>query len=44
MKHAWAANIEVLHKVDMLCQTLHIPYFVDWGTLLGTIRHKGYIP
>lgn len=44
MKHAWAANLEVLHKVDILCQTLDIPYFVDWGTLLGTVRHKGYIP
>lgn len=44
MKHAWAANLEVLHKVDILCQALNIPYFVDWGTLLGTVRHKGYIP
>lgn len=44
MKNAWAANLEVLHKVDILCQTLDIPYFVDWGTLLGTIRHQGYIP
>ena len=44
MKNAWAANLEVLHKVDILCQELDIPYFVDWGTLLGTVRHKGFIP
>lgn len=44
MKNAWAANLEILHKVDILCQALDIPYFVDWGTLLGTIRHKGFIP
>lgn len=44
MKNAWAANLEILHKVDILCQELDIPYFVDWGTLLGTVRHKGFIP
>ncbi len=44
MKHAWAANVEILHKVDILCQALNIPYFVDWGTMLGTVRHKGFIP
>ena len=44
MKNAWAANLEILHKVDILCQTLEIPYFVNWGTMLGTVRHKGMIP
>lgn len=44
MKNAWAAGLEVLHKVDILCQELDIPYFADWGTLLGAIRHKGFIP
>ena len=44
MKNSWAASLEILHKVDILCQTLDIPYFADWGTLLGTIRHHGFIP
>ena len=44
MKHAWAAHLEVLQKVDMICREHDIPYFADWGTLLGAIRHKGFIP
>lgn len=44
MKNAWAANLEVLHKVDRICKEHNIPYFADWGTLLGAVRHHGYIP
>lgn len=44
MKNAWAANLEVLHKVDRICKEHDIPYFADWGTLLGAVRHHGYIP
>lgn len=44
MKRAWAAAIEVLEVVDRICKRYHIPYFADAGTLLGAIRHKGFIP
>lgn len=44
MKSAWAAHLEVLYRVDKICRENDITYFADWGTLLGTIRHKGYIP
>lgn len=44
MKHAWAAQLEMLSKVDEICSENDIAYYADWGTLLGTIRHKGYIP
>lgn len=44
MKNAWAAQLEVLHRVDAICQENGIRYFVDWGSLLGAVRHKGYIP
>ena len=43
MKHAWAAQLEVLHKIDAICNEYDIPYFADWGNLLGTDRHKGII-
>lgn len=43
MKHAWAASLNILYKVGQICEANKLPYYVDWGTLLGTIRHKGFI-
>ncbi|MDO5403079.1 MAG: LicD family protein [Eubacteriales bacterium] len=44
VKRAWAAELEVLSQVDRICRKYNIPYFADWGTLLGTVRHGGFIP
>lgn len=44
MKHAWASELNILYKVGQICEANNIPYYVDWGTLLGTVRHKGFIP
>lgn len=44
MKKAWAAHLEVLQAIDEICTRNKIPYYADWGTLLGAVRHKGYIP
>lgn len=29
---------------DKLCNKYGLTYWMDWGTLLGAIRHKGFIP
>lgn len=44
MKSAWAAQLEMLHVIDQICTLHHIQYFAAWGTLLGTVRHQGFIP
>lgn len=44
MKHAWAAQLEILDIVDHICNENGIQYFADYGTLLGAVRHKGFIP
>lgn len=44
MKRAWAAAIEVLEVIDDICKKHNIRWFADWGTLLGAIRHNGFIP
>ncbi len=44
MKRAWAAQMEVLQVVADVCDKNGIQYFADWGTLLGAVRHQGFIP
>ncbi len=43
MKHAWAAEMEVLAKVDDICQEYGLRYFAMYGTMLGAVRDKGFI-
>lgn len=44
MKCCWAAQLEILNKIDEICRRHDIAYFAEWGTLLGTVRHGGFIP
>ena len=44
IKQAWAAELEVLAEIDRVCRLHGITYFADWGTLLGTVRHGGFVP
>ena len=44
MKRAWAAQMEMLNDIRIVCEKHDIKWFVDWGTLLGTIRHGGFVP
>lgn len=44
MKCCWAAQLEVLLVVDEICRKHNIQYFAEWGSLLGCIRHGGFIP
>lgn len=37
-------QLEILVKVDSFCNENGIRYFLDGGTLLGAVRHNGYIP
>lgn len=44
MKRAWAAELEVWYEFDRICKTYDLKYFAMAGTLLGAVRHKGFIP
>ena len=44
VKRGWAAELEVLREIDRICSKYDIEYFADWGSLLATVRHGGFIP
>ena len=44
IKQAWANTLDVLSEIDRICTKYDITYFADWGTILGAVRHGGFIP
>lgn len=36
--------LELLQELDRVCKKLNIRYFLFAGTLLGAVRHQGFIP
>lgn len=44
MKKLWSVQIGCLEELKKICAKHEIRYYVSGGTLLGAIRHKGYIP
>lgn len=43
-KKIWKTQMDMALEVKRICEKHHIKYFIIWGTLLGAVRHKGYIP
>ncbi len=44
IKRAWAAQLEVLQQIDIICKRHNIQYYAEYGTLLGAVRHQGFVP
>ena len=44
MKTVWAAELEVLQKVAEICDRHGLVWCAAYGTLLGAIRHEGFVP
>jgi len=37
-------ELEMLIEMDMICKKYNLNYYLAYGTLLGAVRHKGFIP
>ncbi|KAA4960354.1 LicD family protein, partial [Bacteroides fragilis] len=37
-------QLNILKDVDAFCRENNITYYLTYGTLLGAVRHQGYIP
>ena len=44
LRKAQMRMLDMLIEIDKVCRRHNIPYWIDFGTLLGAVRHKGFIP
>ncbi len=44
MKRIWAMELDMVKKFVFVCERHHLTYHIMGGTLLGAVRHQGYIP
>lgn len=44
MQDVWAAEQSILDRLDRICSDNGLRYSLAYGTLLGAVRHKGFIP
>ena len=44
LKQIQSIQLELICEVDRICKKRNIQYNMVGGTMLGAIRHKGYIP
>ena len=44
MKEVWAVNLDLINEFKRVCDENNIPFFMFYGSLLGAVRHGGFIP
>lgn len=44
LKKIWAVELDLLRDFIRVCDQYNLRFYLDGGSLLGAIRHKGYIP
>ncbi len=44
MKRVWAMELDMVKEFTRICAQYGLTYYIMGGTLLGAVRHKGFIP
>ncbi len=44
LKQVWAVELDLLEKFKSICLKYNLNYCASSGTLLGAVRHQGFIP
>ncbi len=44
MKQVWAVQLDLAHQLLNICKRNNLKCWMECGTLLGAVRHKGFIP
>lgn len=44
IKEIQSVSLEILHTIAEICEEQHLRYVLVYGTLIGAVRHHGYIP
>ena len=44
LKKTWAIELDLLREFKRVCEKYNLTYYAYAGTLLGAVRHKGFIP
>ncbi len=44
MRRVWRVELAMLDEIDRICRKHGLRYFLVHGSLLGAVRHRGFIP
>lgn len=44
LRRVQLVQLEIAKEIKRVCDKNGIDYFMDGGTLIGAVRHKGFIP
>ena len=44
LRRVQMCELDILIEIRRVCEKLDIPYWMDYVSLLGAVRHKGFIP
>ena len=44
LKEVWAVNLDLLEVFQRFCEKYKLKFFMGFGTLLGAVRHQGFVP